>query len=79
MNRNRKSPLEKKKKKSQNVFFIQCRAFFSCVFFLGTNRVFFSIALIRFAEKKINLNEKKETWNAYASIVHRMKCRVSVI
>ena len=76
MNRNRK---ENARKKISKRVFIQCRAFFSCVFFLGTNRVFFSIALIRFAEKKINLNEKKETWNAYASIVHRMKCRVSKI
>ena len=57
MNRNRK---ENARKKISKRVFIQCRAFFSCVFFLGTNRVFFSIALIRFAEKKINLNEKRD-------------------
>ena len=49
MNRNRK---ENARKKSQNVFLFSVAPFFRVFFFLGTNRVFFSIALIRFAEKK---------------------------
>ena len=56
MNRNRK---ENARKKISKRVFIQCRAFFSCVFFQGQT-AFFSITLIRFAEKKINLNEKRD-------------------
>ena len=78
MNRNRKSPLEKKI--SKRFFYSVSRFFCVSVFFLSTNRVIFSIALIRVAEKKIDEKLKgKETLNAYASIVHRIKCRVSVI
>ena len=50
MNRNRKSSLEKKKISKR--FFYSVSRFFLCVFFLSTNRVIFSIALIRVAEKK---------------------------
>ena len=61
MNRNRKETARKRKKKISKRVFIQCRAFFSCVFFQGQT-AFFSITLIRFAEKKMdeNLNEKRD-------------------
>ena len=58
MNRNRK---ENARKKISKRVFIQCRAFFSCVFFFqGQTAFFFSIALIRFAEKKIKLKGKRD-------------------
>ena len=77
MNRNRK---ENARKKISKRVFIQCRAFFSCVFFFRDKPRFFFYCVnsIRWKKNKSKW-KKKETWNAYASIVHRMKCRVSKI
>ena len=56
MNRNRK---ENARKKISKRVFIQCRAFFSCVFFLGTNRVFFFYCVNSIRWKKNKSKWKK--------------------
>ena len=60
MNRNRKETARKKKKNLKTCFYSVSRLFFVC-FFQGQT-AFFSITLIRFAEKKMdeNLNEKRD-------------------